>query len=97
MTDHKNLTFINKDNNPMVQRWKLAMQQFRFEVVYIPGTENVIADALSRLIGPDEDVLEEANFLKEIDDRILDVEEIIKPSIAYRKLGRDRLKYQRKS
>ena len=28
LTDHKNLTFIEKDNNEMVGRWRVALQEF---------------------------------------------------------------------
>ena len=48
-TDHKNLTFIATDSNPRVVRWRLYMQDFEFAVAYIPGPNNVVADAMSRL------------------------------------------------
>ena len=31
-TDHKNLTYINMNSNPMIVRWKLALMEFDFEV-----------------------------------------------------------------
>ena len=33
----------------MVARWFVAMQDLHFTVVFVPGTSNVLADALSRL------------------------------------------------
>jgi cleavage and polyadenylation specificity factor subunit 1 len=48
-TDHKNLTYIDKELTPKIVRWKLAVQEYKFDVVHIPGEQNVVADALSRL------------------------------------------------
>ena len=48
-TDHKNLTYINKDPNAKVMRWRLAVQDYDFDIAYIPGENNIIADGLSRL------------------------------------------------
>ena len=48
-TDHRNITFINFENNPRVKRWKMYLQQFRWDVEYIKGKHNIVADALSRL------------------------------------------------
>jgi len=52
-TDHKPLLFIrdNKSFNSRITRWSLILQSFSFTVKYIKGTENVLADSLSR--GPD--------------------------------------------
>ena len=49
-TDHKNLTYINDTMTEMVIRWKIAVQEYDFDVEHIPGVDNVIADGLSRLI-----------------------------------------------
>jgi hypothetical protein len=48
-TDHRNITFINFENNPKVKRWKMYLQSFRWDVEYIKGKHNIVADALSRL------------------------------------------------
>jgi len=48
-TDHKNLTYINEEGSPKVRRWKLAIQEYNFDIEYIKGEDNVVADALSRL------------------------------------------------
>jgi transposase InsO family protein len=49
LTDHKNLTFIKQASNPMIVRWHLALQELDFEILFVPGVDNVIADAMSRL------------------------------------------------
>ena len=53
-TDHKNLTYINLENTGKVKRWKLAIQEFDFDIEHIPGHLNVVADGFSRLIPIDE-------------------------------------------
>jgi hypothetical protein len=50
MTDHANLVFINTEGSAKVKRWKLAIQEYDFDILHIPGKENVIADAFSRLV-----------------------------------------------
>ncbi|XP_068234165.1 uncharacterized protein [Palaemon carinicauda] len=60
-TDHKPLIgLFGKDKpipqnaNSRIQRWALLLSQNDFDLVYKPGKENVIADALSRLLVEDE-------------------------------------------
>ena len=49
-TDHSALTFIDqlKIKNNRVMRWALFLQNYRFQVLAIKGSDNVIADYLSR-------------------------------------------------
>ena len=47
-TDHKNLTF-NKLVSQKIMRWQLFIEEFHTTFHYIQGTNNNIADALSRL------------------------------------------------
>lgn len=49
-TDHYALTFIDqtKIKNNRVMRWALFLQNYRFQVLAIKGSDNVIADYLSR-------------------------------------------------
>ena len=47
-TDHKNLTYA-KFNSDRVMRWRLYIEEYTPDLQYIPGTKNVVADALSRL------------------------------------------------
>ena len=42
-TDHKNLTFLDESANARVNRWKLALQEYRFTIEYIKGADNVVA------------------------------------------------------
>ena len=47
-TDHKNLTFKNFTSE-RVLRWHLLIEEYNPELRYVPGTTNVVADALSRI------------------------------------------------
>ena len=49
-TDHQALTFIDhiKTKNSRVMRWALFLQNYKFQVLAIKGSDNVIADYLSR-------------------------------------------------
>lgn len=51
VTDHSNLQFMFSSENHRVQRWTVVLSEFAFSVVYSPGGGNVVADAISRLIG----------------------------------------------
>jgi hypothetical protein len=48
LTDHRNLTFFKETQSARVMRWKLALQHFDFDIGHIAGTQNVVADVLSR-------------------------------------------------
>ena len=52
-TDHNPLTGLKtmKNKNERLVRWSLALQEYNLEIQHIPGSENVVADALSRCIG----------------------------------------------
>ena len=52
-TDHNPLTFLKtmKNKNQRLVRWSLALQEYNLDIQHIPGSENVVADALSRCIG----------------------------------------------
>ncbi len=47
-TDHKNLTY-KTFNTERVMRWRLILEEYGPELVYVKGIDNVFADALSRL------------------------------------------------
>lgn len=49
-TDHNPLTFVHKmkGKNQRLMRWSLALQQYNIDIEHIKGSDNVIADALSR-------------------------------------------------
>jgi RNase H-like domain found in reverse transcriptase/Integrase zinc binding domain len=48
-TDHRNLTYMQKNTNSMVIRWYIALQELDYKVEYIKGADNEMADAMSRL------------------------------------------------
>ena len=50
-TDHNPLTFLtrNQFNNQRLLRWSLFLQPYDIKVKHIKGSENIIADALSRI------------------------------------------------
>ncbi len=48
-TDHQALTYLVESTNAKVQRWKLALQEYQFEVSHLPGVRNIEPDSLSRL------------------------------------------------
>ena len=50
-TDHKNLTYVNAGSSSKAHRWKILVQDFDYDVEYIKGELNVVADSLSRLLG----------------------------------------------
>jgi hypothetical protein len=50
VTDHAALKWLMTRANPAgrLHRWSLTLQEYDFEIVYRPGSTNVVADALSR-------------------------------------------------
>ena len=55
VTDHKGLTHLLNQKNLSGQqaRWLEKISSFDFEVVYVPGEENSVADTLSRMYSND--------------------------------------------
>ena len=55
LTDHKGLTYLLNQKNLSGQQacWLEKISTFSFKMVYIEGSENVVADALSRLYSGD--------------------------------------------
>lgn len=49
-TDHQPLTFAlsNKNTNAKMKRWKAQLEEYNHELIYKPGSTNVVADLLSR-------------------------------------------------
>ena len=57
--------FLNKQTmNSKVNNWAVELEQFRLHLEWIPGTRNLLADSLSRLL----DVAPDAQKTKEPDD-----------------------------
>jgi hypothetical protein len=48
-TDHRNLTYITTTISNKVLNWKLSIQEYKFEIVYLPGDQNKVADFMSRV------------------------------------------------
>ena len=63
-TDHKNLIYIDKELNAKVKRWKIMIQEYEFDIGYIEGPKNFVADAMSRLIEVED---EQVSLLSEFD------------------------------
>jgi hypothetical protein len=63
-TDHKNLTYANF-NTERVMRWRLILEEYGPELIYLKGETNIVADALSRLdIAPSEkDIVHDIHYL----------------------------------
>jgi hypothetical protein len=57
LTDHKNLIYIDSETSQKVKRWKLAIQQYDFDIQHIPGRLNQIADGFSRLLEVPEEMV----------------------------------------
>jgi hypothetical protein len=47
-TDHRNLTYVSNASSNKVINWKLAIQEYKFDCIHVPGVDNVVADFLSR-------------------------------------------------
>ncbi|GKD38177.1 hypothetical protein Tco_1258384, partial [Tanacetum coccineum] len=50
--------FAKKDSNARLLQWVLLLQEFKFKVIDTKGAENLVADHLSRLENPYENVLD---------------------------------------
>ncbi|GKT31012.1 hypothetical protein ADUPG1_001798, partial [Aduncisulcus paluster] len=48
-TDHKNLKWIQNTKSAKVERWRTYLSDFDFELEYVPGKKNIVADTLSRI------------------------------------------------
>ncbi|GKF59783.1 reverse transcriptase domain-containing protein [Tanacetum coccineum] len=59
-TDHSALKYLfaKKDSKARLLRWVLLLQEFKFKVIDTKGAENLVANHLSRLENPYENVLD---------------------------------------
>lgn len=48
-SDHKNLVFLTNCSTPRVQRWRALLLGYRYIIRHVKGSDNTIADALSRM------------------------------------------------
>jgi hypothetical protein len=51
LSDHRPLIWLFKANDPgsRLLRWRLKLEEYDYQISYIPGTQNVVADTLSRI------------------------------------------------
>ncbi|CAB0028086.1 unnamed protein product, partial [Trichogramma brassicae] len=56
ISDHSSLKWLHNLKNPTgrLARWALELQQYDYEIIHRKGSQNVVADALSRLHEDDE-------------------------------------------
>ena len=68
-TDHRPLlgALRKPTKDQCLQRWALLIQEYDIELLYIKGTENTLADLLSRL---PEDNTDKRDFSQEFDDKL---------------------------
>jgi len=65
-TDHKNLTCVNFNMQRAI-RWRMVIEDFAPEIVYIPGAKNIAADAISCLEKSDTIKLNTFDLIEEND------------------------------
>jgi len=70
MTDHANLTFLHSGHSAKVTRWRMELQDYDFELLHIPGRENIVADAFSRMLEPENEG-SDTEFAEELPARVL--------------------------
>ena len=73
-TDHSAIKYLmtKKDANPRLIRWVLLLQEFDLEIKDKEGTENLVANHLSRLEGAQDEVHVNDDFP---DEQLLAIEE----------------------
>ena len=73
--DHFSIKYLmtKKDDKPRLIRWVLLQQEFDTEIKNKKGTENLVADHLSRLEGPSKEVQINDDFPNE---QLLAIEDI---------------------
>ena len=50
-TDHKNLKYENSTaTSQRAMRWRVLLEEYNPEIIYIKGVHNTVADAISRLV-----------------------------------------------
>ena len=47
LTDHSNLLHLKESTNVVIQRWSLALSELDYNLRFIAGSKNIIADSMS--------------------------------------------------
>ena len=108
LTDHKGLIYLlnQKNLSGRQARWLEKISSFSFEVVYIPGSDNIVADALSRIYSNDSSgtvrARSEYTYHDVVDDDTVSVENLpvlagIEARVATRRGSRDRRPSEKKA
>ena len=52
LSDHRSLQFLKngKETGGRIARWALALAEYDYEIEYIKGADNTLADLLSRMV-----------------------------------------------
>ena len=52
LSDHRSLTFLKngREMGGRIARWALSLGEYQYEIEYIKGTDNALADVLSRMV-----------------------------------------------
>ena len=76
--DHKNLVYISNSTVPKLVRWRVLLSEFRFQIAHIPGSQNVVANVLTRVFRLDYEKLPQKIkhcFKEDSTQRIIRIEE----------------------
>ena len=70
-TDHRVFVWLRnvKDPSSRPLRWRLRMEDYEYEIEYVKGKENKVADCLSRLLPITADTLKQAGIPEKEDNR----------------------------
>jgi transposase InsO family protein len=87
-TDHANLTYVNDPPSPKVRRWKIAIQEYDFDLEFIDGVSNVVADGFSRLLPISVETLCVLKGLKIPDDKYKILGQVHNTNVGHHGLDR---------
>ena len=87
-TDHANLTYVNDPPSPKVRRWKIAIQEYDFDLDFIEGEKNIVADAFSRLLPISVEMLCTLKGLKIPDDKYTILGQVHNTNVGHHGLDR---------